>query len=91
PNSDRSLFAGLSGLFGGGSQAPVTPAPQPQQPQWQAQPSAPPAPQTSSPGYAPPPQAGTNPRPPVTQTSARPEAAAGLDGWLVDRLFGGRR
>ncbi|WP_407149322.1 transglycosylase domain-containing protein [Bradyrhizobium sp. ORS 86] len=23
--------------------------------------------------------------------NARPEAAAGLDGWLVDRLFGGRR
>jgi penicillin-binding protein 1A len=22
------------------------------------------------------------------QTSARPEAAAGLDGWLMDRLFG---
>ena len=30
-------------------------------------------------------------RPPVTQTSARPEAAAGLDGWLIDRVFGGRR
>ena len=33
-------------------------------------------------------------RPPPTRTSAppapnaRPEAAAGLDGWLVDRLFG---
>jgi penicillin-binding protein 1A len=23
-----------------------------------------------------------------TRTSARPEAASGLDGWLVDRLFG---
>ena len=23
--------------------------------------------------------------------SARPEAAAGLDGWLTDRLFGGNR
>jgi penicillin-binding protein 1A len=29
-------------------------------------------------------------RPPVTRTSVRPEAAAGLDGWLMDRLFGGR-
>jgi penicillin-binding protein 1A len=27
-------------------------------------------------------------RPAPTRTSARPEAAAGLDGWLVDRLFG---
>ena len=25
-----------------------------------------------------------------TRTSVRPEAAGGLDGWLVDRLFGGR-
>jgi penicillin-binding protein 1A len=23
-----------------------------------------------------------------TRTAARPEAASGLDGWLVDRLFG---
>jgi penicillin-binding protein 1A len=29
-------------------------------------------------------------RPAPTRTSARPEAAAGLDGWLMDRLFGGR-
>jgi len=29
---------------------------------------------------------GTAPRP--AQTSVRPEAARGLDGWLVDRLFG---
>jgi penicillin-binding protein 1A len=27
-------------------------------------------------------------RPAPTRTSARPEAGAGLDGWLVDRLFG---
>jgi penicillin-binding protein 1A len=27
-------------------------------------------------------------RPAPTRTSTRPEAAAGLDGWLVDRLFG---
>jgi penicillin-binding protein 1A len=27
-------------------------------------------------------------RPAATRTSARPEAAAGLDGWLMDRLFG---
>jgi penicillin-binding protein 1A len=27
-------------------------------------------------------------RPPPARTSARPEPSAGLDGWLVDRLFG---
>jgi penicillin-binding protein 1A len=27
-------------------------------------------------------------RPTPTRTSTRPEAAAGLDGWLMDRLFG---
>jgi penicillin-binding protein 1A len=27
-------------------------------------------------------------RPAPTRTSARPQAAAGLDGWLMDRLFG---
>jgi penicillin-binding protein 1A len=30
-------------------------------------------------------------RPPPTRAKARPEAAAGLDGWLMDRLFGGNR
>lgn len=30
-------------------------------------------------------------RPPPTHANARPEAAAGLDGWLMDRLFGGNR
>ncbi len=28
---------------------------------------------------------------PPSRGNARPEAAAGLDGWLVDRLFGGKR
>jgi penicillin-binding protein 1A len=27
-------------------------------------------------------------RPGATRTSVRPEAAAGLDGWLMERLFG---
>jgi penicillin-binding protein 1A len=27
-------------------------------------------------------------RPAPTRASVRPEAAGGLDGWLVDRLFG---
>ncbi|HEY1979437.1 MAG TPA: penicillin-binding protein, partial [Xanthobacteraceae bacterium] len=38
-------------------------------------PSAPTGPGRTAPGRAP----------------ARPEPAAGLDGWLMDRLFGGRR
>jgi penicillin-binding protein 1A len=36
-------------------------------------------------GYRPPPARTSAPPP---NPSARPEAAAGLDGWLVDRLFG---
>src|SRR6202163_4837654 len=34
------------------------------------------------------PPAGAANRPAPTRTSVRPEAAAGLDGWLMDRLFG---
>ncbi|WP_454633848.1 transglycosylase domain-containing protein [Bradyrhizobium cenepequi] len=55
---------------------------------------SPPSPQPPTP-LAPVPSAGQY-RPPPTRAStqanpnARPEAAAGLDGWLVDRLFGGR-
>ena len=30
-------------------------------------------------------------RPAPTRTNVRPEPAAGLDGWLMDRLFGGNR
>src|SRR5882724_2128116 len=33
-------------------------------------------------------QASGGARPPPARTSARPEPSAGLDGWLVDRLFG---
>jgi len=43
----------------------------------------PPAPSSGS--YRPPPARTSAPPP---NPSARPEAAAGLDGWLVDRLFG---
>jgi len=39
-------------------------------------------------GYRPPPTRASAPPP---QPNARPEPAAGLDGWLVDRLFGGSR
>jgi penicillin-binding protein 1A len=49
---------------------------------------------TPSPSMAPAPLAPLPPagasRPAPTRTSARPEAAAGLDGWLMERLFGGR-
>jgi penicillin-binding protein 1A len=56
------------------------------------QPPPPPSPQQAgAQGYPQPTAPPTQGRPPVTPTSARPEAAAGLDGWLVDRLFGGRR
>jgi penicillin-binding protein 1A len=74
PNAQRGGF--LSNLFQTASQVSAAPNP----------PSAP-AP------LAPIPSGGQS-RPPPSRTaappnpSARPEAAAGLDGWLVDRLFG---
>jgi penicillin-binding protein 1A len=76
PGEARPQGGFLSNLFPGGGRAPAAP---PQQ--------------TSNQGYIQPPDAtaAPAPRPQVAQSSARPEAAAGLDGWLVDRLFGGRR
>ena len=48
--------------------------------------------QVSPPTAATPPTANNGGyRPPPTRANARPEAAAGLDGWLMDRLFGGNR
>jgi penicillin-binding protein 1A len=44
--------------------------------------------QASSPTINAPLPASAAGRPAPTRTSARPEAAAGLDGWLMDRLFG---
>lgn len=76
PGSVQPQGGFLSNLFPGNSRAAPTPQ------------------QTSNQGYLPPPNTpASNPqiRPPVTQTSTRPEAASGLDGWLVDRLFGGRQ
>jgi penicillin-binding protein 1A len=61
-----------------------------QSPGRQSAPPAPPTPDTPSP-YPYPPQANAAANPRVTRTSTRPEASNGLDGWLVDRLFGGRR
>ena len=46
---------------------------------------APLAPRPSGGSYRPPPTRASAPPP---NPSARPEPAAGLDGWLVDRLFG---
>jgi penicillin-binding protein 1A len=50
-------------------------------------PSAPPS-VNAQPSYNPPPSANPANRPAATRASVRPEAASGLDGWLVDRLFG---
>jgi penicillin-binding protein 1A len=43
--------------------------------------------QSSAAATTPPPAAGAG-RPAPTRASVRPEAASGLDGWLMDRLFG---
>jgi penicillin-binding protein 1A len=37
---------------------------------------------------SPQPPATVTGRPAPTRASVRPEAASGLDGWLIDRLFG---
>jgi penicillin-binding protein 1A len=59
-----------------------------------AQITAPAAPPLPAPLPPPPVQAGAGYRPPPTRAASsaptRPEAAAGLDGWLMDRLLGGR-
>jgi penicillin-binding protein 1A len=48
--------------------------------------------QITAPMPPPPPvQAGPGTRPPPPRGPVRPEPAAGLDGWLMDRLFGGSR
>jgi penicillin-binding protein 1A len=73
PNSQRGGL--LSNLFQTASQV-SGPA--------QSPPPVPLAPAPSGGSYRPPPTRSAPPPNP----SARPEAAAGLDGWLVDRLFG---
>ncbi|ULL01055.1 penicillin-binding protein 1A [Bradyrhizobium sp. I71] len=47
-------------------------------------------PTAAAPGPAPANAGGYRP-PPPTRANVRPEAAAGLDGWLMERLFGGNR
>jgi penicillin-binding protein 1A len=76
PNSQRGGF--MSNLFQTASQvsaAPAQPAPIPS------------APVPSGNSYRPPPPP-TRASAPPPNPSARPEAAAGLDGWMLDRLFG---
>jgi penicillin-binding protein 1A len=46
------------------------------------------SPQAEAPANAPSPSNAATARPAITRTSVRPEAASGLDGWLIDRLFG---
>src|SRR5262249_42862964 len=74
----------LSGLFNG-QQASNAPPPLPLQ---SAQAPAPPPPIPSDNGHRPQPTRASAAQP---NPNARPEAASGLDGWLVDRLFGGNR
>lgn len=85
PGSMQSPGGFLSNLFPGTSRAPSQQQPYPAQAY----------PQQSNNQDFPPPNAPVRTpqqnQPPVTQTSSRPEAAAGLDGWLIDRVFGGRR
>ena len=80
PRSQAGGGGLLSNLFQSASQASAPP------PQPSYQPSA----QAPIPlgGYRPPPTRASAPPP---NPSARPEPAAGLDGWLMDRVFGGNR
>src|SRR5258708_1745538 len=80
PNAQSGGF--LSNLFQTASQ--VSAAPQPS-----AQAPVPLAPIPAGGAYRPAPVRTSAPPVPASPT-ARPEAAAGLDGWLVDRMFGGR-
>ncbi len=67
----------LSTLFRGSARTPIQPTAQ------QASNQGLPQPQVTA--------SQATSRPQGTSTSARPESDSGLDGWLVDRVFGGRR
>jgi penicillin-binding protein 1A len=82
--SSRGVGGFLSNLFQGGPQASNAP---PSAPLQSAQAPVPLRPIPSDNGYRPAPTRASAPPP---QPNTRPEPAAGLDGWLVDRLFGGR-
>ena len=74
PNSQRGGF--MSNLFQTASQASAAPS---------TSASSPAAPVPQGGGYRPAPARTLAPPP---NPNARPEPAAGLDGWLVDRMFG---
>jgi penicillin-binding protein 1A len=84
PKSQAGGGGLLSNLFQSTSQvsAPAQPTYPPS-----AQAPVPIAPIPSGGGYRPAPTRASAPPP---NSSARPEPAAGLDGWLMDRVFGGR-
>jgi penicillin-binding protein 1A len=84
PKSQAGSGGLLSNLFPASQvSAPLQPSYQPS-----AQAPVPLAPIPSGGGYRQPPTRTSAPPP---NPSARPEAAAGLDGWLMDRVFGGNR
>ena len=86
PRSQAGSGGLLSNLFPSASQGSAPP-PQPLYPP-STQAPVPLAPIPSGGGYRPPP---TRASAPPSNPSARPEAASGLDGWLIDRVFGGNR
>jgi penicillin-binding protein 1A len=78
----------FSNLMQAASQVSLPSPPAAPPPQMQSQAPTPPVPLPSGGGYRPPQPVRTSAPP---NPSARPEAAAGLDGWLTERLFGGGR
>lgn len=78
----------FSNLIQAASQVSSPSPPSTPQPQMQSQAPMPPVPLPSGGGYRPPQPVRTSAPP---NPSARPEAAAGLDGWLMERVFGGNR
>jgi penicillin-binding protein 1A len=78
----------FSNLIQAASQVSLPPQPSAPQPQMQSQAPMSPVPLPVGGGYRPPQPVRTSAPP---NPSARPEAAAGLDGWLTERLFGGSR
>jgi penicillin-binding protein 1A len=84
PRSHAGSGGLLSNLFQSTSPASTPPPSYPPS----AQAPVPLAPIPSG-GYRPPTPTRASAPPP--NPSARPEAASGLDGWLIDRVFGGNR